>query len=92
MDSHFPNFSLSLFSSILISTIVVIVFLATIYDIIHEYSKRIELEAILDENDVSIQRQGNIRVPANPQEIESLIKLEYEESESSLTLLYSLMN
>ena len=66
--------------------------MATIYDIIHEYSKRIELEAILDENDVSIQRQGNIRVPANPQEIESLIKLEYEESESSLTLLYSLMN
>ncbi len=64
----------------MISVIVVIVFFATIYDIIHENTKRIELEAILDENDASIQPQENIRVPVNPQEIESLIKLEHEES------------
>ncbi len=70
----------NLYLSILISVIVVIVFFATIYDIIHENTKRIELEAILDENDASIEPQENIRVPVKPQEIESLIKLEHEES------------
>ena len=67
----------------MISTIIFFVVIGTVYDIVQKHKEREKLDAILEENEVTIQHGENV-THIKPQEIESLIKIDHEESMHSL--------